>query len=505
LAAIGAGGVVSGANPASTVEELVNHLTITNTKFIITQEENLAKITVAARACGIPDRCIFVLGLTDELQHDPTPYQSWKVLLRFGEEDWIRLEDEKEQESTIAALSSTSGTTGLPKAAKISHRYLVTQSTMIQEKKRGSPHKACQILPHLSRSITDMSQITQLVFLPLFHAFAAQLGLVLPLRHGMPTYFMPKFELVPDFVEVVRKFQITDIAVVPRIVTMLLRSDCLRKSELYSLRYVLCAGAPMVAAIQDKLYQAIHPEGVVAQVWGTTETGWVTAFGSAEKDSSGSVGRCLRGVDVKVVDELGQVVGNGEHGEACVHTPSLFSGYLEPSTANGTDIDDDGYYHTGDRAYILGDRVFINGRIKDTFKVNGWQVSPTEIEKVLSQHPDIIDAAVIGKERVDEGGLKATFPQAFVLRRTLSGEDEPTIIEEDVKSFVAGKLVSYKHLAGGVVFVDDIPRTPTGKIKRHELEERSLRDQSDTIDETVTRTEAVPPELSEKLQRLPLA
>jgi long-subunit acyl-CoA synthetase (AMP-forming) len=146
LAAIGAGGIVSGANPAYTIPELVHHLTITNTRFIIAQEEYLPNIADAARQCGIPDHCIFVLGLAEELQHDPVPYQSWKVLLRFGEQDWIRIEDEKEQESTIAALSSTSGTTGLPKAAQVSHRYLVTQSTMIQTQKRGSPHKACQIL-----------------------------------------------------------------------------------------------------------------------------------------------------------------------------------------------------------------------------------------------------------------------------------------------------------------------------------------------------------------------
>lgn len=499
MAAIGAGGVVSGANPAYTIPELVHHLTITNTRFIIAQEEHLANIIDAARQCGIPDHYIFVLSLADELQHDPVPYQSWKVLLHFGEHDWIRIEDEKEQESTIAVLSSTSGTTGLPKAAQISHRYLVTQSTMIQEQKRGSPHEVCQILPHLSKSIPDMSQITQLVSLPVFHAFAAQLSLVLPLRDGIPTYFMPRFKL-PDFIEVVRKFQITDVAIVPPIVTSLLHID-LAISGLHSLRYILCAGAPMDAAIQDRFYQAIHPEGVVAQVWGTTETGWVTAFGSAEKDSSGSVGRCLPGVKVKIVDEHGQVLADGSPGEARVHTPSIFSGYLGLGEAIETDIDDEGYYHTGDRAYIQYDRVFVDGRIKDTMKVNGWQVSPTELENILLQHPDVIDAAVIGKERVDEDGLKATFPQAFVVHRCLSCEDEPTIIEEDVKSFVASQVVGYKRLAGGVVFLKEIPRNPTGKILRRVLEKLSLKEESAESKKSVTKTEAVPPELSEKLRR----
>jgi long-subunit acyl-CoA synthetase (AMP-forming) len=124
---------------------LIHHLTITNTRFIITHKEHLTNLLEAARECGIPFNRIFVLGLPEELTRDPVQHQSWKVLLCFGEQEWIKIEDEGEQASTIAALGSTSGTTGLPKAAKISHRYLVAQSIMIQEGKRGSPHEACQI------------------------------------------------------------------------------------------------------------------------------------------------------------------------------------------------------------------------------------------------------------------------------------------------------------------------------------------------------------------------
>ena len=146
LAAIGAGGIVSGANPAYTIAELVHYFTITNTRIIITQKEHLTNLLEAARQCGISHDRIFVLGLPEELKQGPVQNQSWNVLLRFGEQEWTKIKDEHEQESTIAALASTSGTTGLPKAAKISHRYLVAQSIMIQERKRGSPHKVCQII-----------------------------------------------------------------------------------------------------------------------------------------------------------------------------------------------------------------------------------------------------------------------------------------------------------------------------------------------------------------------
>lgn len=313
---------------------------------------------------------------------------------------------------------------------------------------------------------------------------------------------MPRFKL-PDFVDVVRKFQITDVAIVPLIVTSLLHLDWLGASGLFSLRYVLCAGASIDAAIQEKFYRVIHPEGIVAQVWGTTETGWVTAFGSAEKDSSGSVGRCLSGVEVKIVDADGQTIVDGSLGEACVRTPSIYSGYLGQSSINVLDVDDGDYYHTGDRAYLQGDRIFVDGRIKDTMKVNGWQVSPAELENILLQHPNIIDAAVIGKDRVNKDGLKETFPQAFVVRRHLACEDEPTIIEEDVKSFVAAQVVTYKRLTGGVFFVKNIPRNPTGKILRRVLEKYSSDDENSVtmVNEPLTTIEARPPELIENLRK----
>lgn len=158
LGAIGAGGIVSGTNPASTVPELVHHFAITKPKYIIAQEGNFERIAEAARQCGIPADRIFILGLADELNQDPAPYRSWRTLLSHGEQEWNKIDDKDEQASTIALLGSTSGTTGLPKAAKISHRYLVAQCTMIQDRKRGSQHEVCQIpITFVKNTVTDIS------------------------------------------------------------------------------------------------------------------------------------------------------------------------------------------------------------------------------------------------------------------------------------------------------------------------------------------------------------
>jgi acyl-coenzyme A synthetase/AMP-(fatty) acid ligase len=120
----------------------------------------------------------------------------------------------------------------------------------------------------------------------------------MPLRRGITTYFLRRFNL-SDFADQVYRYSITDTAVVPPIITALLKLDPARHYLLRSLRYMICAGAPMDALLQAKLYAQLAPDAVIAQCWGTTETGWIALFGSHEKDSSGSVGRLLPNVHLK--------------------------------------------------------------------------------------------------------------------------------------------------------------------------------------------------------------
>ena len=141
-------------------------------------------------------------------------------------------------------------------------------------------------------------QVSQLVFLPVFHAFAAQLALVLPLHRGIRTYFLRRFAL-KEFTDTVYRYSITDTTVVPPIVTTLRKLSPADKHLLRSLRYIICAGAPMNVPVQAKLYDQLAPEAVVAQCWGTTETGWISLFNTREKDNSGSVGKLLPNVRLK--------------------------------------------------------------------------------------------------------------------------------------------------------------------------------------------------------------
>jgi acyl-CoA synthetase (AMP-forming)/AMP-acid ligase II len=140
LAAIGAGGCISGSNPANTISELKHHLKITKPKFIISQKDCFTTIAQAARECGIPRARIFILAPPDARL--PDGYLSYETLLGYGEEDWEKFgRDETKADSTIAVLGATSGTTGLPKSAALSHQYLIAQSGMIQKQAAERAHE----------------------------------------------------------------------------------------------------------------------------------------------------------------------------------------------------------------------------------------------------------------------------------------------------------------------------------------------------------------------------
>ncbi|KAL2410914.1 Acyl-CoA ligase azaF [Exophiala dermatitidis] len=460
LGIIGTGACVSGTNPAYNASELVRHFQLTKPKLIFVQGSCVHPIMQAASECGVPQCNIFVVGLPEgaPLQE----IRDWQTLLLNGESDWHgSFDDAQADQDRIAVYSMTSGTTGLPKAAMVPHRSIVAQSALLECQFNARPY-----------------QPSQLICLPVFHAFASPLAMILPLRLGIPTYFLPRFVL-QDFLHAVHNHHITDVPLVPPIVASLNQLPVAAHSLLESLRYIICAGAQMTVNVQTKLYDVLAPNAVVAQCWGTTEAGWHTLFGWNEKDTSGSVGRLLPNVELKLVDDNGTVVSqDGKLAEALVKSPVLFTGYLDNPDETRAAFDSEGYYRTGDRVFVVDNKVFYEGRIKEVMKVNGWQVSPTELETVLLEHPMILDVAIVGITETDQAGLPVTRPRAYIVRspvRMAEDDDErKPLTVETVQEFVAGRLISYKRLTGGVVFVKVIPRSATGKIMRHRLAETPL-------------------------------
>ena len=482
---IGAGGRVSGSHPAYKTKELTEHFELIEAEYVITQSKVVSTVADAAAACHISTSHIFLLDGQNEEAF--AGYPSWQILLDHGESDWVTSAEDANIGDKTAVYGSTSGTTGKPKVAEQSHTFYVAQGIMAEARLRK---RAYQVSTPLHPSTCQASntnkvcQPVQLVALPVFHAFAAQISLVLPLRQGIPTYVLPKFS-IDDFTRIVREHSITDTPIVPRILTALLdlpHDDC----SLKSLRYVMCGGAPITANVQSKLYHYLSPDAAIAQSWGATELGWVTTFAPNEKDLTGSIGKLQPGVELKLINKHGnRVSADCEPGEAYIRSPSMLKQYHNNPKASTEACDNEGFYRTGDLCYMVGNKLYLEGRAKETMKVNGWQVSPAEIEAVLMEHPLIKDIVVKGYDTVDKQKLPVTLPQAHVvLKRGVvpahqigldtppdsPGREPPqTLTAKEVMDFAAARLASYKHITGGVQFVPGLPVNSLGKVVRSEL------------------------------------
>ncbi|OAG10565.1 acetyl-CoA synthetase-like protein [Paraphaeosphaeria sporulosa] len=459
LGIIGAGCIYTGTNPSYTPAELEHAIRASEAKFILSEPELLPALRVAARQLRLPDGRIHILDSTSKAdQTSPTPaeYSPWRSLLSHGAADWATFDDEQTSKTTTAMLCFSSGTTGLPKAAQISHYNLVAQHTLAFE--------------HNPRPYS----IKRLVFLPMFHVSTAPMCHTSPLRAGHAQVIMRRWD-VDAVLSHVPAFGITDLVLVPPMITALV-SHALpareKRQRLKGLRWAIAGAAPLDAAMQARC-QTLLPRGILTQIWAMTETTCLASvFPYGEPDATGSVGRFLPNLDVKLLDGAGaDITAYGVRGELAVRGPTVFRGYVGVPRAR--DFDAEGYFRTGD--IVWGDAAtgkwYVVDRVKELIKVRGFQVAPAELEGVLLSHPGILDAAVVGVPSPETG---SELPRAYVVRR-VGWED---VSEGDVAEWVQERLAKYKRLEGGVRFVraGEIPKTASGKIKKQELREMAGRE-----------------------------
>lgn len=281
LGIVGAGGCFVGSNPAYTTAELKHLFSTTNSKYFIVEVELLDKVLPALLENGIHASHIFIFDTRDS----PGPevgFKSWEFLLQHGERDWVRFNDETIAKSTTAALMSTSGTTGLPKAAVISHYALVASGVSLQ-----SP-------------IEKPYTVRRLISVPQFHAFATQVAYLAPLKFGDTAYIMRRFDR-DMFLRYLDRYEITETAVVPPMIAALI-DGCRSPHALRNLRMLWCAGSPLPHKLSEKMYGILHKDAIISQVWGMTELGRVTTFDWPEKDKSGSVGKLISNTEARFME-----------------------------------------------------------------------------------------------------------------------------------------------------------------------------------------------------------
>ncbi|XP_052865027.1 uncharacterized protein LOC128271505 [Anopheles cruzii] len=428
-------------NPAYLEGELKHAISLANPKVVFISPDVLEKLMKAIRGLQLTGVRVILLGDHPAAKSYPevTPYAT----LISETVDVSRYKPVPvDKAGHVALIVLSSGTTGLPKGVELTHQSII--STIAQSK------EAAKVL-----ELPD--QLVALAATPLFHVVAG-VGMLNMVTNNCRCVVMPRFD--PHmFLSCIERYKVNLMTVVPPLMVFLAKHPMVDDYDLSSLLNLICGAAPLSKDIEEKVRERI---GVpfIRQGYGMSETTLGVLMQDGYDNKIGSVGRVRLGQWVKVIDpETGRALGPNQRGELCFKGSLIMKGYV------GLDkpIDEDGWLHTGDIGYYDDDQeFFIVDRIKELIKYKGFQVPPAELEAILLENPKISDAAVIGVPDERAGEL----PLAFVVREY--GEQ---ITEREVIDFVASRVSEQKQLHGGVRFVEEIPKTASGKILRRELRE----------------------------------
>ena len=359
-------------------------------------------------------------------------------------------------DETLADLIARSSTQHAPKATKHAKIIILTSGTTGTPKgaNRSTPPSLAPIGGVLSHVPFRAGEVTSLPA-PMFHALgflhgtiAMMLGTTLVLRRR----FKPATVL-----EDIEKHKVTAMVVVPVMLSRIL--DTLegmeRKPDLSSLRIVFVSGSQLGAELATRAIRDLGP--VIYNLYGSTEIAFASIARPQDlKKNPATVGPVVKGVKVKILDDNGNEVPKGEVGRIFVGNTFPFEGY----TGGGHKQIIDGLMSSGDVGYFdHNDLLFVSGRDDEMIVCGGENVFPAEVEDLISGHPEVVEATALGVEDKEWGHRL----RAFVVKTEGASVDEDTI-----KAYVKENLARYK-VPREVIFLDELPRNPTGKILKREL------------------------------------
>jgi long-chain acyl-CoA synthetase len=341
-----------------------------------------------------------------------------------------------------AVILYTSGTTGQPKGAELTHDNLARNCAVTQS------------------TLGEFGEDDVLLgALPLFHTFGQTCTMNSAVAAGACVTMLPRFD--PEkALEIIARDSVTVFQGVPTMYNAMLHADGADSADTSTLRLCMSGGAAipveLIRAFEDKFGCAII-EG-----YGLSETSPVASFNHPNKERKpGSIGTPIEGVEMQVWDDDGKEVAQGEVGEIVIRGHNVMKGYWERADATDEAITSEGWFRSGDIAKVDEDGYFfIVDRKKDLIIRGGYNVYPRELEEVLYEHPSIQEAAVVG---VPDEKLGEEVGAAVVLKKGESLE------ADELKSYVKEQVAAYKY-PRKVWFVDELPKGPTGKILKREIE-----------------------------------
>jgi fatty-acyl-CoA synthase len=346
-------------------------------------------------------------------------------------------------------IQFTSGTTGFPKGATLTHHNILNNGYFIGEAMRLTPDdRLC-------------------IPVPLYHCFGMVLGNLACLTHGSAMVYPAEVFDPVSVLQTVAEERCTALHGVPTMFIAELDHPDFARYDLSSLRTGIMAGSPCPIEVMKRVVDRMHMNEVTI-AYGMTETSPVSTQSSTDDPLErrvSTVGRAQPHIEVKIVGSDGRIVPRGSPGELCTRGYSVMKGYWNDEEKTGEAIDDAGWMHTGDLATMDAEGyVNIVGRLKDMIIRGGENLYPREIEEFLYRHPKIQDVQVIGVPDPKYG------EEVCAWVRLRSGQ---SATEEEIRGFCRGQIAHYK-VPRYIRFVDGFPMTITGKIQKYVMRQQMI-------------------------------
>jgi fatty-acyl-CoA synthase len=375
---------------------------------------------------------------------------TWQEMLKRGQQVPASALDEADKllkPDQPINIQYTSGTTGFPKAATLSHRNLLLN---------GYYSGMCQALTADDRICIPV---------PLYHCFGCVLGTITAVVHGAAMVIPAESFNPVATLEAIEKERCTSLYGVPTMFIAQLQDPSLASRDTSSLRTGVMAGSPCPIEVMRQVIDQLGAKEVTIGYGLTEASPLITQSRNTDPMELRveTVGRLLPGVEAKIIDPgTGKTLGNNEQGELCARGHGIMIGYYKNAEATGAAIDTDGWLHSGDLAVRLSNGYYrITGRIKDMVIRGGENIYPREIEEFLFTHPSVEQSAVVGVPDAKYGEELCAWVKL---------KAGCTCTEDELREFCRAELARYK-IPRYVKFVDSFPQTVTGKIQKFKIRE----------------------------------
>ncbi|XID74855.1 long-chain-fatty-acid--CoA ligase [Alkanindiges sp. WGS2144] len=466
IAALGilrAGLVLVNVNPLYTARELEHQLNDSGAEVLIILE-NFAHVYQEI-ASKTPVKHVLVTGVGDMLgtvkglivnmvlRHVRKQVPAWNIkghvsftaaLNKFNANAYKRpvvtLDD-------TAVLQYTGGTTGVSKGAELTHRNLVGNLVQVEA-----------IFETATDEGFNSDGANMICALPLYHIFAFMVCAMFGMYIGVTNILIPNPRDIPGLAKELGKYPPTFFPAVNTLFNALVNNAEFQKLDFSKLRIAMGGGMAVLPSTAEA-WKRITGKPII-EGYGLSETSPVATFNPpTNTDYSGSIGIPLSSTDVAILDDDGNHLAIGEQGEISIRGPQVMRGYWQRPDETAKVMTSDGFFRTGDIG-VMDENGYIKivDRKKDMILVSGFNVYPSEIEEVVTQHPKVLEAAAIGVADPKSGEV----PKLFVVKK------DPSLTEEEVLAYARDNLTGYKR-PKYVEFMDELPKSNVGKILRKDL------------------------------------